>query len=114
MRLDNWSAISRKSPSLAIPSVKTKSPAKKSRESHSTFSSAYSNSSWLPERRIAMAPNTATYAGSMCITGCKKNNKMTKVRMEPLRMRRFMSRIGYFKRSSSMSTLIFVPKSSLP
>jgi hypothetical protein len=41
------------------------------------------------------------------ITGCKKKSKMTKIKIVPLRMSKFMSRMGYFARNSSMSTLIF-------
>ena len=104
----------RSSPSSATPSVKTNRPAKKSRESHSTFSSACSKSSAGPMSKIAMAPKSAAHAGSKCTTGCRKKSIRTKPSITPHRASSAWSRIGYRALSSDMSTSIFFPYTSFP
>eukprot|EP00982_Pelagococcus_subviridis_P009633 30936-Pelagococcus_subviridis.AAC.32 len=95
-------------PSSLMPWVKTNRPAKNKSESHSTFSSACSKSSLGDMTRIAIAPNSAAYAGSKCNTGCRKNKTNTKHKMIPHLARPTWSRMGYRRTSSSTSTSIFL------
>ena len=104
----------RSKPSSAMPSVNTNSPAKNSSESHSTFSIACSKSSVEPINRMAIAPNSAAYAGSKCTTGWRKKSISTNPRIIPHLASRAWSRMGYLSLSICMSTSIFLSYTSFP
>mmetsp|Transcript_83408 Transcript_83408/g.179912 ORF Transcript_83408/g.179912 Transcript_83408/m.179912 type:complete len:218 (-) Transcript_83408:931-1584(-) len=97
------SAISRSRPSSASPSVKTKRPAKKRSESHSTLSRACSRSWWSTCRSSSTAPKHAVYAGSRCVTGWRKNIRMQTPSTLPAWRSSFESLMGYICLSFSAS-----------
>mmetsp|Transcript_30343 Transcript_30343/g.76324 ORF Transcript_30343/g.76324 Transcript_30343/m.76324 type:complete len:225 (+) Transcript_30343:265-939(+) len=88
-------AMKRRRPSSPTPSTTTKRAAKKRSVSHSTPRRASWQWCMSKAMRSQTAPRMATRAGSTCVTGCRKKQRMTQARTTPHLTRRARLVMGY-------------------
>lgn len=107
MSVESLSAMVLSKSSLVMFLVNINKFVKNNKEFYLIFLSVYLNLLWFFVRSIVIVLKIVTYVGFMCITGCKKNSKMIKIKIVLLWMSKFMLCMGYFVCNLLMLMLIF-------